>query len=58
MRDFLLPRTDAGVLAQVITVAAVTLATTVALRHRRQVRTFATGVGVFLLALMAARALH
>ncbi|MEZ5262401.1 MAG: hypothetical protein R2755_11640 [Acidimicrobiales bacterium] len=58
MRDLLLARTDAGVLAQVITVAAVTLGATVALRHRREVRTFAPGVGVFLLALMAARALH
>lgn len=58
MRDILLPLTDAAVLAQFVVVAALTVGTAVALRRHRELRTFTTGVGVFVVALMAVRALH
>ncbi len=51
-------RTDAAVAAQVTVVIAATLATGIALRRQPELRTFTTGIGVFLLALLSRRALH
>lgn len=58
MLDALLPRTDAGVLAQFIVVIVVFALVIFALRRRPEWRTFVTGVGVLTLGLMAARAIH
>ena len=58
MHDILLPRTDAGVLAQFTGVAVLTIAAAVALRRHAELRTLTTGIGVFVIALMAVRTLH
>jgi hypothetical protein len=56
--ELLLPRTDAGVLAQVIGVIAVTLVVAVLVRRERSLVTFTIGTGMVLLGLMGMRALH
>ncbi|MGD9750981.1 MAG: hypothetical protein AB7W59_08305 [Acidimicrobiia bacterium] len=58
MRDILFPLTDGGVLAQLIGVTLATVVAAVLVRRHREIRAFVTGVGVFLVALMAVRALH
>lgn len=56
--ELLLPRTDAGVLAQVIGVIAVTLVVAVLVRRERALVTLSVGAGMVLLGLMGMRALH
>ena len=56
--DLLLPRTDAGVLAQLVLLGAVSVGAIWTLRHRPHARLLAVGVTVFLLSLMGLRALH
>ena len=54
---WLFPATDAGVAAQVITVASAWLVAIVATWHQaREIRLFAFGLGFLILALFAARA--
>ena len=56
--DLLLPRTDAGVFAQLIVLGVVTAMALRVLRDRPNVRLLAIWVSVFLLSLMGLRALH
>jgi len=58
MLDALLPRTDAGVLAQFIAVMVVSALAIIAVRREPEWRIFVTGVSVLTLGLMAARAIH
>ena len=58
MLDALLPRTDAGVLAQFIAVMVVSALAIIAVRRQPEWRIFVTGVSVLTLGLMAARAIH
>ena len=58
MLDALLPRTDAGVLAQFIAVMVVSAVAIIAVRRQPEWRIFVTGVSVLTLGLMAARAIH
>lgn len=58
MLDVLLPRTDAGVLAQFIVVIVVFALAIFALRRQPEWRLLVTGIGVLTLGLMAARAIH
>ena len=56
--EILLPRTDAGVLAQVIGLAVVVLVTSLLVRHERALLLLTWGVGLVLLGGMGLRALH
>lgn len=56
--DLILPRTDAGVLAQVVAVVVIGAVAVVATRSRRDWRLVALGSTLFALALMGLRALH
>ncbi len=56
--EVLLPRTDAGALAQVIGVIAVTLIVVVLVRRERSLVLLATGAGMVLLGVMGLRTLH
>ncbi|MEX2625900.1 MAG: hypothetical protein WD225_03390 [Ilumatobacteraceae bacterium] len=58
MRDLLLPRTDAGVLAQVLIVVVLTVLGVVVARRERAVVLLVVGVGVVLLGMMGVRGLH
>ena len=59
VRDLLLPRTDLGVLVQVIVVFVVFPPLIyVAVRRQRDVGIFVTGVFMLLLGLMAVRTIH
>lgn len=58
MRDVLLPRTDAGVLAQVLIVVALTVLGVVVARRERAVVLLVVGVGVVVLGVMGVRGLH
>lgn len=58
MSDLLLPRTDAGVLAQTVIVAVVTTVAVIAARHRPDLRLLAIGAAVSLAALFGLRAMH
>ncbi len=58
MRDLLLPRTDGGVLAQVLVVVVLTAFGTVAARRERAVVLLVVGLGTVILGLMGVRALH
>lgn len=57
-RELLLPRTDAGVAAQVVLVAVVGVAAFVAARHNREIRTFVLGCVIFTYAFFGLRAVH
>lgn len=56
--EVLLPRTDAGALAQVIGVFAVTVIAVVLVRRERSLVTLTIGVGMVLLGVMGLRTLH
>jgi hypothetical protein len=56
--EVLLPRTDAGALAQVIGVIAVTVIVVVLVRRERSLVLLATGAGMVLLGIMGLRTLH
>jgi hypothetical protein len=56
--EMLLPRTDAGALAQVIGVIAVTVIVVVLVRRERSLVLLATGAGMVLLGVMGLRTLH
>lgn len=56
--EVLLPRTDAGALAQVIGVFAVTVIVVVLVRRERSLVTLTIGVGMMLLGVMGLRTLH
>jgi hypothetical protein len=56
--ELLLPRTDAGVLAQVIGVTAVTVVLAILVRRERSLVMLTMGAGMVLLGLMGMRALH
>ena len=58
MSDLLLPRPDAGVLAQVIIVSVAFGAAALALRRRRELRVFVMGMWVMTYAAMGLRAIH
>jgi hypothetical protein len=58
MRDFLLPATDGGVVAQLVSVVVLWVITLWALRNRPDHRLLAAGAGLVLLALIGVRALH
>lgn len=56
--DLLLPRTDAGVLVQVIGMAVTLAAVAVAVRRDRDLLWLVGGLAVFLLGFFGLRALH
>ncbi|MDZ7679635.1 MAG: hypothetical protein U5K29_13925 [Acidimicrobiales bacterium] len=56
--EILLPRTDAGVLAQLVALAAVVLAVSVLLRHQRELLLLTWGIGLMVLGGMGLRAIH
>lgn len=56
--DILLPRTDAGALAQVVVVAVAVVATLVVVRRSAEARLLVLGVGLVALGWMALRTLH
>lgn len=58
MTEFLLPRTDDGVLTQMIAVIGVLVVVLVAVRHDREYRTFVVGLVVLALGLFGLRAIH
>ena len=58
MKDVLLPRTDGGVLAQVVLVLVLMAVTVVLAWRERSLVTLALGVGIFVLGLIGVRALH
>ncbi|MFP4512170.1 MAG: hypothetical protein ACLFRV_04380 [Acidimicrobiales bacterium] len=56
--EILLPRTDAGVIAQLVALAAVVLAVSVMVRHQRELLLLTWGVGLVVLGGMGLRAIH
>jgi hypothetical protein len=56
--DLLLPRTDAGALAQAVVTAAAATGALVALRHNRDLRWFVAGLATLTFAWFALRTLH
>jgi hypothetical protein len=56
--EVLLPRTDAGALAQVIGVIAVTMVVALLVRRERSLVMLAAGIGMVLLGVMGFRTLH
>jgi len=56
--EVLLPRTDAGALAQVVGVVAATVFVAVLVRRERSLVTLAIGTGMVLLGFMGMRTLH
>ncbi len=57
-RELLLPRTDAGVAAQIALVAVVGLIAFVLARRNREIRTFVLGCVIFTYAFFGLRAVH
>jgi hypothetical protein len=57
-REILLPRTDAGVAAQVVLVAIVGVVAFVLARRNREIRTFVLGCVIFTYAFFGLRAVH
>jgi hypothetical protein len=57
-RELLLPRTDAGVAAQVVLVAIVGVSAFVLTRRNREIRTFVLGCVIFTYAFFGLRAVH
>lgn len=58
LRELLLPRTDAGVLAQALVAFPVLLGVLVVVRRDREVRLFVLGVLVMTVAFFGLRSLH
>ncbi len=58
MREILLPRTDQGVLVQLLLVIAVMVVVIVLVRRERSLVTLAVGVSLVVLGLMGVRGLH
>ncbi|CAN5529320.1 hypothetical protein BH23ACT3_BH23ACT3_06830 [soil metagenome] len=58
MRELLLPRTDAGVIVQLVLVVLATVVAAVLVRRERALVTLVAGLGVMSVALMGVRALH
>lgn len=58
MRDVLLPRTDAGVLAQALVVFPVLIVVLIRVRHDHELRLFVLGVATLALAWFGIRAVH
>ena len=58
MNELLFPRTDAGVLAQVIIVAAVWLVAAVAMRRNRDLVWFVSGLAMLAFGWFGLRAVH
>lgn len=58
MRDFLLPATDGGVIAQLAAVVALWAIALWALRNRPDARLLAAGAGLVVVALIGLRTLH
>lgn len=58
LRDLLLPRTDAGVLAQAVVVTIAFLAALVVVNRSREVRLLVLGIGLVALGWMALGILH
>ena len=58
MTDLLLPRTDAGVLFQVIVVTVVFALATISFRRNRDVRILMVGMWVATYGFMGVRAIH
>ncbi len=58
MTDLLLPRTDGGVLVQVLVVVPLLVGGLVAVRRQRELRTFVLGVLLVTVGFMGLRALH
>ncbi len=58
VNEFLLPATDAGVLAQIGGLVAVTAVVLWLLRRQREVQILVIGIAVVLLAVMGLRTLH
>lgn len=56
--EILLPRTDAGVLAQLVTLAVAVLIVSLLMRRERELLLLTWGVGLVLLGGMGLRALH
>ena len=56
--DIVLPRTDAGVLAQLTGLAVVMMVTSWLVRHERALLLLTWGIGLVLLGGMGLRALH
>lgn len=56
--DLALPRTDAGVVAQLVLLAVLVTAGLYATRHVPDLRRLVAGAGMFVLGLMALRAVH
>lgn len=58
MRDLLLPRTDAGVLVQVVVLGVGFAAAALAVRRNRDLLWFVGGLATFTAGLLALRTLH
>ena len=58
MRDVLLPRTDSGVAAQIVTVIVVVTVFAVLVRSERALVTLTVGLGLVVLGLVGVRGLH
>lgn len=58
MRDFLLPATDGGVIAQLVMVLLLWAVAVITLRHQAEWRLVAIGFGLVVVALIGLRALH
>lgn len=58
MNELLFPRTDAGVLAQVIIVSALWLVAAVAVRRNRDLVWFVSGLAMLAFAWFGVRAVH
>lgn len=58
MRDILLPRTDQGVLAQLLLVIGVVVVVVVVVRRERSLVTLTVGAGLVVVGLMGVRGLH
>ncbi len=56
--ELLFPRTDAGVMVQILVVAMITAGGLVWTRHHPEVRVFVVGVAVTLTGLLGVRAIH
>lgn len=58
MRDVLMPRTDRGVLVQLLLVIAAVVVVGVLVRRERSLVTLTIGIGLVIVGLMGVRALH
>lgn len=58
LEDLLMPRTDAGAIAQIVLLLVAGVTAAVALRRRSELRLLAVGASVLLVSLAALRAAH